>query len=165
MTFILRWPAVLVLFALVALCVLAGVSAGAELLGYAAPIAEVQSVQAEAAAAGAGAATWLDVGLWSAAAIFFLIAAIRLIRRTQGFWVWLLGFAAYAGRWAYAQGQTVVEQLQALDVNTYRDPQALLARPDLFEAQVAILAIILIVGVFVAIVDGADRAYWDKQGA
>jgi uncharacterized membrane protein len=29
----------------------------------------------------------------------------------------------------------------------------------------ALLAIILIVGLFVFIVDAADRAYWDKQGA
>ena len=165
MTFILRWPAVLVLIALTAVCVLAALSAGAAITGYQAPIAEVQSVQAQAAEAGAAQMTWLDVGLWSAAAVFFLVAAIRLIRRTQGFWVWLLGFAAYAGRWAYAQGEGVVDRLQAIDINAYRDPQALIIDMASFEAQVGVLAVILVVGAIVAIIDGADRAYWDKQGA
>lgn len=164
MTFILRWPAVLALFALVAVCVVGAATAGAALLGYSAPIAEVQSVQAQAAEAGVAHATWLDVGLWGAAGLFFLIAAVRLIRRTQGFWVWLLGFAAYAGGWAYAQGAGVLEHFQALSIDVYRDPQALLADLGSFEAQVAILGVILVVGVFVAIVDGADRAYWDKHG-
>lgn len=164
MTFILRWPAVLVLLALVAVCVLAAASTGAALLNYAAPIAEVQSVQAEAADAGVAEKTWLDVGLWAAAALFFLVAAVRLIRRTQGFWVWLLGFGAYAGRWAYEQGQDVLGHIQAFSIDSYRDPQALLAQPGSFEAQVAILGLIVVVGVFIAIIDGADRAYWDKQG-
>lgn len=165
MTFILRWPAVLVLFALVALCLLAAVSAGAAILGYEAPIAEVQSVQAEAVAAGAAEMTWLDVGLWGAAALFFLVAAVRLIRRTQGFWVWLLGFAAYAGRWAYQQGQDVVAQFQAINLEVFRDPGKLLAETGSFEVQVALLALILVIGALIAIIDGADRAYWDKQGA
>jgi hypothetical protein len=30
---------------------------------------------------------------------------------------------------------------------------------------VGILAIILLVGVIIAIIDGADRAYWDREGA
>lgn len=165
MTFILRWPAVLVLFALVAACTLAALGAAGVITGYEAPVAQVQQAQAEVAATGAAEATWLDVGLLAGAAVFFLIAAIRLIRRTQGFWVWLLGFALYAGRWAYAQGQDVVTRIQAIDINVYRDPQALVQDMSAFEAQVGILAVILIVGVFVAIVDGADRAYWDKQGA
>ena len=165
MTFILRWPAVLVLFALVAACGLAALGAAGVLTGYEAPVAQVQEAQAQAAATGAADATWLDVGLLAGAGVFFLIAAIRLIRRTQGFWLWLLGFALYAGRWAYAQGADVVERLQAINIDLYRDPQALLQDMASFEAQVGVLAVILIVGVFVAIVDGADRAYWDKQGA
>jgi multisubunit Na+/H+ antiporter MnhC subunit len=165
MTFILRWPAVLVLFALVGACVLAALGAAGIITGYEAPVAQVQEAQAQAAATGAADATWLDVGLLAGAGVFFLIAAIRLIRRTQGFWVWLLGFALYAGRWAYAQGDGVVDKLKAIDINVYRDPQALVADMGSFEAQVGVLAVILVVGAIVAIVDGADRAYWDKQGA
>lgn len=163
MTFILRWPAVLVLFALVAACVLGALAAAGIVTGYEAPVAQVQDVQAQAAASGAADATWIDVGLLGAAALFFLISAIRLIRRTQGFWTWLLGFACFGGRWAYQQGQGVVDQLMAIDINIYRNPQALITDMSSFEAQVAVLAVILVVGLFVVIVDGADRAYWDRE--
>ena len=165
MTFILRWPAVLALFALVAMCVLAAVSAGAALMGYAAPIAQVQSVQAEAVAAGAGEKTWLDVAS-GARPRFFFLESPRCVSSAarRAFWVWLLGFAAYAGRWAYEQGQGVVAHFQALSIDLYRDPQALLADPGSFQAQVAILGLILVVGVLIAVIDGADRAYWDKHG-
>src|SRR5690606_4639127 len=106
--------------------------------------------------------------LLAAAALFFLISSIRLMRRTQGFWTWLLGFAAYGGRWAWDQqqnGEGLPAMLQKVDLNSFRDPQALLATPYAAEAQLALLAIVLIVGVVVLIVDGADRAYWDSQGA
>jgi hypothetical protein len=165
MTFILRWPAVLALFALVAACVLSALAAAGALAGFTAPIAQVQDVQAEAASAGAAQATWIDVGLLAGAALFFLIAAIRLMRRTQGFWTWLLGFACFGGLWAYQEGQGVVDRIMAIDINVYRAPQALLADSGSFEARVGILAIILLVGVIIAIIDGADRAYWDREGA
>lgn len=173
MTFILRWPAILVLFALVLLCLAGALGAGAVLTGMQAPdvgVAQVDTRVAEAQDAASGAnteaqVTWLDVGLWVAAGIFFLISSIRLIRKTQGFWTWLLGFALYGGRWAYAQGQGVVDQVKALDINVYRDPVALWNDTASTETQVAVLAIVLVVGLFVFIVDAADRAYWDRQGA
>lgn len=163
MTFILRWPAILVLFALVAVSAVGALAFGAAVSGYQAPVEQVQSVQADISSDTAGA-TWLDVGLLAAAAVLFLISAIRLIRKTQGFWTWLLGFACYAGRWAYTEGQGVIDRIRAIDINIYRDPQALLNNQASFETQVAVLAIILIVGIFTFIVDAADRAYWDRQG-
>lgn len=165
MTFILRWPAILVLLALVGLSALGALGAASLITGYAPPVEQVQSAQAEAANTGAAEAGWIDVGLLAAAAIFFLISAIRLIRRTQGFWLWLLGFAAYAGRWAYAQGEGVVGQIQGIDPNIYLQPQALLNDLAATETQVAILGIVLFVGLLVFIVDAADRSYWNSQGA
>jgi hypothetical protein len=44
-------------------------------------------------------------------------------------------------------------------------PQALVSDLSTPEAQVGLLAIVVIVGLFIFIVDAADRAYWDKQGA
>ncbi len=163
MTFILRWPAILALFALVAACVLGALAAAGFVTGYEAPIAQVQDVQSQASATGAVDATWLDVGLLAGAAVFFLIAAIRLIRRTQGFWTWLLGFACFGGRWAYSQGASVLDEIKAIDINVYRAPQALLSDMGSFESQVALLALTLLVGIFVFIVDAADRAYWDRE--
>lgn len=174
MTFILRLPAILVLFALVALSALGALAATGALTGFEANVPEMQQanpaeLQAEANAAGATEMSWIDVGLFAGAAVFFLISAIRLIRRTQGFWTWLLGFACYGGRWAYAQGEGVLQQVQAIDINVYMQPQAIIdglpASLATTEAQVGVLGIILVVGLFVFICDAADRAHWDRQGA
>lgn len=172
MTFILRWPSILVLFAAVLLSILGAVAVAGVLTGITPPPVGVEQVdagvaaaQGSAAAHGAADQTWLDVGLWAGAAIFFLISGIRLIRRTQAFWTWLIGFALFAGRWAYAQGQGVVDQLKTIDINSYRDPVTLWTNTDSIEAQAAVIALLLVVGIFTLIIDAADRAYWDKQGA
>jgi hypothetical protein len=171
MTFILRWPSVLVLLALVLLCILGAVGAAGVLTGVNAPSVGLEQVDAQVAEAqiaaetNAASATWIDVGLLGGAALFFLIAAVRLMRRTQGFWVWLVGFALYGGRWAYNQSDGLLPTIQGIDPNAYLAPQALLADLGAPTAQVGILAIVLIVGLFIFIVDAADRAYWDKQGA
>jgi hypothetical protein len=164
MTFILRWPAILVLFALVLLSAVGALGAAGVISGYEAPVEQVQTAQAEIATTGAADATWLDVGLLAAAALFFLISAIRLIRKTQGFWTWLLGFACYAGLWAYNEGPSLVDRVKALDLTVFRQPQVLLNDPASLQTQIAVLALILIVGVFTFIIDAADRAYWDRQG-
>lgn len=166
MTFILRWPSILVLLAVALLSIIGAAAAGAALANVSTPI--TADVQNSAAVAGADQKTWLDVGLWAAAGLFFIIAAVRLMRRTQGFWTWLVGFAAYGGRWAWSQQQVeggVLGTVQGIDVNTFREPAALAADAGSPESQVAILGIILIVGLLVFIIDAADRAYWDKQGA
>lgn len=175
MTFILRWPAILVMLALVLLCVAGALGAAGLISDFNAPAVGVERVDQQVVAAqvavedtGAANATWIDVGLLAAGAIFFLISAVRLIRRTQGFWTWLLGFAAYGGRWAWSQQYQeggVMGTLQGVDVNAFAQPQALIADLTSPAAQVGILAIVLIVGIFTFIVDAADRAYWDKQGA
>ncbi len=168
MSHILRWPAILVLLALVLLCALGALAGAGFLTGFEAPIAQVQDVQAEAAASGAADATWIEVALFSGAAIFFLIAAIRLIRRTQAFWMWLLGFACFGGRWVMVQQQSGADLLatvRSVDLNAYRQPALLAENTAGVEAQLGILAIVLIVGLLTLIVDAADRSYWDKQGA
>jgi hypothetical protein len=175
MTFILRWPAILALLALVLLCALGALGAAGLITGFEAPAVGIEQVDtqvanAQSAAAGSGAvdAGWIDVGLLAAAAVFFLISSIRLMRRTQGFWTWLLGFACYGGRWAWAQQQgdaNVLATLQGIDINAYMQPQTVVSNLGSTEAQVGLLAIVVVVGLFILIVDAADRAYWDKQGA
>jgi hypothetical protein len=174
MTFILRWPAILVMLALVLLCIAGALGAAGVITGFEAPAVGVQQVdtqvaeaQAAAAETGAAEAGWIDVALLGGAAIFFLISAIRLMRRTQGFWTWLIAFALYGGRWAWGQqnGDGALATLQGLDLNAYTQPQVLVSDLAAPEAQIGMLAIILIVGLFVFIVDAADRSYWDSQGA
>lgn len=165
MTFILRWPAILVELVLALLSFAGALAAAGAITGFQVGIPEVQQAQAAANQAGAGQATWIDVGLWAGAGLFFLISAIRLMRRTQGFWTWLLGFALFGGRWAYANRGDLVSMLQTLNLQAYVHPQGLLADLGAPEAQLGILAIVLIVGLFIFIIDAADRAYWDRQGA
>jgi hypothetical protein len=163
MTFILRWPCVLVLLVLVGVCLLAGGGATIVLLNLPIDLSALSPAQR----ATLEDISWIEVGLWFAAGLFFFIAMVRLIRRTQAFWAWLLGFAAFGGRWALAQqqGGGLVETVQSVDVQTFTQPQALIATPDGTESQVVIMAIILIVGLLTLVIDGVDRAYWERQAA
>src|SRR5262245_4149063 len=173
MAFVLRWLAILALLALVLLCAIGALGAAGVITGYDVPASGVAQVDTQIAAAqsaadrNAASAGWIDVGLLGAATLFFLISAIRLMRRTQGFWTWLLGFACYGGRWAWAQQQdgNALATLQSINVNAYMQPQALLNNLGSTEAQVALLAIMLVLCLFVLIVDAADRTHWDKQAA
>lgn len=163
MAFILRWPAIAALLLLV-LASLGAAFAGTVHLAQL-PIQLPLTADQEATI---NALTWLEVGLWTGAGLFFLIAAVRLMRRTQGFWTWLIGFGFYGARWALAQqneGGGLVANVQSIDVNAYRAPAELVANTGGTEAQVGILGIILIVGLLIFIIDAVDRAHWDKQGA
>ena len=164
MTFILRWPSVLVLLALVAICFVAGGTAAIVLGGLPVDLSTALSPEQIETL---GSVTWLEVGLWFGAGLFFFIAMIRLVRRTQAFWSWLIGFALFGGRWAVAQQQEggLLATVQSVEVRSFANPQALAAAPDATEAQVAILAIVLIVGVLILVIDAADRAYWERQAA
>lgn len=164
MSFILRWPAILVLLALVLLSFLGALGAAGLISGYTPPLAQVQEVQAQAASSRAAEAGWIDVAMLAGAGLFFLISSIRLMRRTQGFWSWLIGFALYGGRWAMAQHEGLLATVQNIDPTIYLRPQDLLADLGAPAAQAALLVLVLVVGLAILIVDAADRAYWDKQG-
>jgi hypothetical protein len=165
MTFILRWPAILALFALMLLSFLGAAAAAGAILGFDVGIAQVQDVQREATAAGADQSTWIDVGLWAGAGLLFLVAAVRLIRKTQAFWAWLIGFALYGGRWALAQQGNLVDTVKGINPQAYLEPQTILSDLATPEAQVGLLGLILVVGLLIFVIDAADRAYWDKHGA
>lgn len=164
MTFILRWPAILVLLALVLMSFAGAFAATAVLANL--PI-DLGVVLSQDQIATIGRSNWIEAGLWFGAGLFFLISAIRLIRRTQGFWTWLLGFACYGGRWALAQQNDggLAATIQGINPNAYLTPQVLAQTPESSEAQVGVLGIVVIVGLIILVVDAADRAYWDKHGA
>jgi hypothetical protein len=172
MMFILRWPAILALFALALLSFAGALGAAGEISGFQAPSMGVEQVdsqvataQSAAASTGAASATWIDVGLLAGAGLFFLIAAVRLIRKTQGFWSWLIAFALYGGRWAMEQQGNLVSTVQSIDPRAYLQPQTILTDLATPEARVALLGLILVVGLLIFVIDAADRSYWDKQGA
>jgi hypothetical protein len=164
MTFILRLPAILVLLALVLLSLAAAFAATVVLAHL--PV-DLQSVLPPSDVDQLSHVNWLQTGLLYGAGLFFLISTVRLLRRTQGFWTWLLGFACFGGRWALAQQENggLVGTVQHINPNAYLQPQTLIATPDAPEAQVALLGAILLVGLIILIIDAADRAHWDREGA
>lgn len=160
MTFILRLPAIVALLLLVAAALAPAIAVTVVRAGLPVDLAAVDPTLPAFAEQG----TWLDAGLWYAAALFFLISSTRLMRRTQGFWTWLLGFACYGARWALAQDD-VVANVQRLDFARYAEPSALAQAGDSAEAQIGLLGLILVVGLVILIIDMADRAHWNRQGA
>lgn len=164
MAFILRWPAILVLLLLVVISIGAAFAGTVQLAQL--PIALPTTAEQQATIA---QVSWIEVGLWTGAGLFFLICAVRLIRRTQGFWTWLIGFALYGSRWAVAQQNEdggLVASVRGIDLGAYvRQPQLMLSDPGSPAAQVALLGVVVIIGILIFIVDAVDRAYWDKQGA
>lgn len=162
MTFILRWPAILALLAL-SLISLLGAFAATAVVGHL-PIDVSVALKSPESIQQLQRFSWVEIGLLYGAGLFFLISAVRLMRRTQGFWTWLLGFACFGGRWALDQQANggLVNNVRNININAYLRPEQLLgsASP---ESQVAVLGIILIVGLLILIVDAADRAHWDRQ--
>lgn len=163
MMFIVRWPVALVLL-LLALISLAGAALAGAVVGGA-PI-DLSGFVPQENVETLRNFSWLEIALWAGAGLFFLIAMIRLLRRTQAFWTWLIAFALYGGRWAVGQQSQggLEETAQSLTANSFQ-PEALTATPEAPAAQVTVLAAILIVGLVIFLIDAADRHYWDKQGA
>ncbi|NWG52785.1 MAG: hypothetical protein HXY28_03620 [Hydrogenophilaceae bacterium] len=156
--FILRWPLALVLFGYCLLFLGAATGVAADRLGLG-----LDSAIWDAFVMRAAGVTWIETALWAAAGIFLFISGVRLIRRTQGFWAWLLGFACYGVRW----GLTTVKS----DDNIIADAAAVRTPEQALETAVeattnypliALLAL-LIVGLLILIVDTADKR-WSRRG-
>jgi hypothetical protein len=164
MTIILRLPAILALLALVLISLIGAVLATVVLTHLPIDLSGILSAEQRTQLS---QVSWVETGLRYGAGVFFLIAAVRLIRRTQGFWTWLLGFACYGGRWAWQQQSQgdIVNSVRNINPQIYLHPQDMLGSLDSTESQVALLAVILIVGLIILIIDAADRAHWDRQGA
>lgn len=163
MLFIIRWPVALVLLVL-ALATLGAAAASGLVLSHA-PI-DISPYISPDQMATLQNTSWLEVGLWAGAGLFFLISMVRLLRRTQAFWTWLLAFALYGGRWAVGQQSAggLEETARSLDVAQFQ-PQALTTAPDAPAAQVSMLAVILVIGLVIFLIDAADRAHWDRHNA
>lgn len=159
MTFIFRWLTILVLLILVAASLAPAAAVTVAQLGLGYDLSQIS----EALQQGARNSSWTEAALWYGAAIFFLIAAIRLVRKTQAFWMWLLGFACYGARWAItqqAQEGGVLGVLQGFSLSNLSDVSA--EAPTL---QLGLLAFHLLIGVVILFIDQADHEYWDRHGA
>ena len=160
MTFVLRWLLVLILLVFVAFCLFP--AALITLLQNNVSVPGLSPDQARIAEN----STIVETALWYGAAVFFLIAMVRLVRRTQAFWVWLIGFALYGARWALVQQSegSLVQSVQSLTVDSFR-PESLGADTTSTATQIVVLIALLIVGLLIYIVDHGDRRYWNSQAA
>ncbi|MBL8549961.1 MAG: hypothetical protein JNJ73_08235 [Hyphomonadaceae bacterium] len=145
---ILRWPiVVLILVFVIAACLLpAGAVTANELAGP--QFAQLSQGLAD----NASSANWLQAGLWYGAAFCLFVAAVRLIRRTQAFWAWLIGFGLYGARWGLAR------QAEGVGVPTSLDAA-------LADYGLLMLSGLLLVGLLILIVDAADRSHWARRDA
>jgi len=163
MMFILRWPVILILLALAAASVFPAAIGTIEAYNLPIDISPVAGAS-DNLKQWAQSTTLPERVLWYAAAVFFLIAAIRLMRRTQGFWMWLLGFACLGGRWALAQQQHeggLVATVQSVAPESFQ-PETLAEGGS--AAQMTFLVALLVIGLLIFVIDAADRAYWDRHG-
>ncbi|HWA01265.1 MAG TPA: hypothetical protein VG841_13220 [Caulobacterales bacterium] len=161
MLFIARWLLVLVLLVLVAASLFP--AAVTTIVQNHLPV-DLTAVSSQLEQLGS-AATPLELGLWYAAAFFFFVAAVRLIRRTQAFWAWLLAFACYGGRWALQEQEQpggALSTIQSLKIDDFRPENLATIGPS---TQVTLLGVILVIGVLLLIMDIADRRFWDHQTA
>lgn len=158
--FILRWPVVLVLLAYFLMCAAGALGLGASLLGL-----DLDNDVWRDFLASAQGADWRETALLAAAAVFLFIAAVRLMRRTQGFLTWLLGFACLVGRYALvtlAQDDNIIADAAAV---SDLEEATKVAAAAINDYPLVFLAILFICGVIILFVDTADRAYWRKRGA
>lgn len=158
---ILRWPVVLVLLVLSVGSLLpasATMAARLNLPAFGSFAPELATLDELARAS-----SWLEAWLWFGAGLLFLIAAIRLIRRTQGFWMWLLGFALYGGRWAVTQQAQggLIATVQSLNAQSIQPENLTATSPPV---QIGLVAFHLAIGIIILIVDAADRRHWDSVG-
>jgi hypothetical protein len=159
MSFVLRWLLILILMAFVAQMLAAG-----PLLGLIQTQAHVDLTMLTTGWSGlARNDDWIEAALWYAAAAFLVIAVIRLVRRTQAFWMWLLAFALLGARWGLSLRAVeggAVGLLQSLTPQSF-DLALLAANPPLLS--ILLLIKLLLIGLLILVVDHADKAYWDRH--
>jgi hypothetical protein len=157
---IVRWPIVLALFAYVIVC--AGLAAGttADRLG----IVPLDHASWRRFSEYAVNTTWLQTALWAGAAILLFVAAVRLIRRTQAFWAWLIGFGLFGARWGLmrqAEGGLSVDLAQISNEVATKEGAQRLASSVAYDF--GLVGVLLIIGLVILMVDAADRAHWARR--
>lgn len=109
------------------------------------------------------ATTALEVGLSLAALTFFVIALVRLIRRTQGFVAWLLGFLCLVALRSLAGIARDIGGMPGGEL--FAKMAANLQDPSVLTDNLIILGVQLAIGVAVLVVDIHDRRYWAAERA
>ncbi|MGE0829312.1 MAG: hypothetical protein AB7O04_08175 [Hyphomonadaceae bacterium] len=154
---ILRWPLVLALFALTLICLAAAAGTAADRAGFA-----LQDPLWQSFAAQSQGANWVQTGLLAGGALFLFIGAVRLIRRTQAFWAWLIGFGLLGVRWGLMRQSEGGLQFEAAQFASVQGAQKAAADAANDYGLLA-LGVLFALGLLILIVDAADRAYWTRR--
>jgi hypothetical protein len=105
------------------------------------------------------ATTAWEVGLALAVLFFFILALVRLVRRTRAFVAWLFGFVCLLG----------LRALQGIAPDLGQEPLPELANraaanflnPDLVYFNGVVLALSLVIGVAILFIDLSDDRHWN----
>jgi di/tricarboxylate transporter len=101
---------------------------------------------------------WVEIALLLLAGLMFVIAAIRLVRRTQSFLAFLLGFAAIAGftvvnAWLTVQADPTRAGIPGQVLEELSGP-----------APMGVLGLMVFVGIVIFFIDRTDKAHWRHVG-
>lgn len=104
------------------------------------------------------ATTGLEIGLSLAVLLFFVLALVRLIRRTKAFVTWFLGFVCLL---ALRSLQGIAADMQgAALADLANRALANLIAPDFLYFNASVLAFNLLIGIAILFVDSADTRHW-----
>lgn len=157
MMFLLRWLVILILLGFIAINLFPAVIASAvqtDVINVGGYSEELQQLGASA--------SWYETALWYGSAVLLFIALVRLVRKTQAFWAWLLGFACYGGHWALAEQREggVMTTLQSLTLDSIKPENV---QPDSPVTALGLIVLLFIIGILIWMIDHGDRAYWNRQ--
>jgi hypothetical protein len=158
---LLRWLIILVLF-LQALWMLSALGVPIALLLERDLMGSQLEAVSRAAPSLVGGATPLEASLSVLALFCFLVAIVRLVRRTQGWFYWLMAFVFLALRTlvGVAGGVSALTSPEA--------PAAILgnlADPDIWIPNAMLLGLNLLIGIAIIAVDVADKRHWATERA
>ena len=157
MMFILRWLVILILLVFIAANLFPALIASA----VQTDVVDVGQYSQLLQQLGASS-VWYEIALWYGSAVLLFIAMIRLIRKTQAFWAWLLGFACYGAHWALAEQREggVMTTLQSISLDSINPANI---GPESPVPALGLIVLLLIIGILIWMIDHGDRAYWNRQ--
>ncbi|MFZ4120179.1 MAG: hypothetical protein ACOYKM_00820 [Caulobacterales bacterium] len=109
------------------------------------------------------ATSTLEVVLSLAALFFFVIALVRLVRRTQAFMAWLLGFLCLLALRSVAGIATDIGGKPPAEL--FNQMLANLQEPTLLTANLIILGAQLLIGIAIIMIDVSDKRHWTAHAA
>lgn len=156
---IIRLPLALLTLAVALVCAALAAGATANQLGM-----TIDNEAWRAFSEQAANTTWVQAALWTGAALCLFIAAIRLLRRTFAFWFWILGFGFFAARWWLMRRNEGGLPVDVAEISSVESAQKAAIEASNDYGLVA-LAVLLVLGLVILLIDAVDRAARNRREA